>query len=164
MRLRAFMVEREFADEAVDEQLRRLRTWRVPAVVVLADGFVIVEPLPRPAPDTPRADSSDEDVPTDANLAATGDWVVSQARQGRPRTLHRVGECWRVPGRHFRWWAKIDEAGALAGPAGGLYENACEDCFRESVVGASGKGESASAESGSGSSTDSTDSDAGDTT
>ena len=160
MRLRAFMVEREFADEAVDEQLRRLRTWRVPEVVTLADGFVMVESLPQPAPDTPRADSSDEDVPADADQAATGEWVVSQARQGRPRTLHRVGECWRIPGRHFRWWAKIDEAGALAGPAGGLYENACKDCFRESVVGAVSKGESVSAESGSGSSTDSTDSDA----
>lgn len=136
-RLRVHLTEKGFHEELIDEQLRRLRSWRVPEAGAFlelreldVDGFALVGAV---APGTPKVDSSDEDVGAGLEVPQDGEWVISQARQGKARTLHQVGRCWRLPGRHYRWFAETTEDMALLGAAGGRYEHACRDCFREPV-------------------------------
>ena len=59
-------------------------------------------------------------------IETTGTFVFSIVGSCHRRTLHRVGECWRVPGVHYRNYlsAGNDRPPLAAG------DRECRDCFR----------------------------------
>ena len=59
-------------------------------------------------------------------------FVVSKTRNGRHRSLHHVGCCWRVPGVHYR---EFDIWGDVMPPEASL-NSKCKDCFATGGAGA----------------------------
>jgi len=148
-KLKEYMIDRGHHDELVTEQFRRLSGLRVPEcenVLRPADedeGFVLVDEMVG----APVLSSEEEAVDEPDRPPGKGAWVISQVRQGKARTLHKVGECWRVPGRHYQWFTQVTEDQALEGPGGGMFEQACKQCFgdlRPGAVASSSSGSSSS--------------------
>ena len=84
-----------------------------------------------PAEVQPMIDLGDEDsvggsdveseiVPAVINL---GTRVISITKGGAARTLHKIGECWRRPGLHFKFYVVLNEDDV------GDYRYLCKDCF-----------------------------------
>ena len=53
-------------------------------------------------------------------------FVVSITRNGRHRSLHHVGLCWREPGRHYK---DFEIWGEVMPPEQSL-QSRCKDCFK----------------------------------
>ena len=70
------------------------------------------------------SDSSDEELPVLQSLAppSKGVWVVSTSRG--VATLHIIGNCYRVPGKHYGRWTIVDGAVPMTS-----YKKACRSCF-----------------------------------
>jgi hypothetical protein len=67
---------------------------------------------------------------------AKGAWVVSLDRGKTPQTLHRVGECFRTPGVHFKNYMILSEDEVL-GDEPALqppYDRVCRDCFPRGML------------------------------
>ena len=63
--------------------------------------------------------------------------VVSLSKGNKSRTLHVVGNCWRIPGIHYSNYEFWDEGER------GAYHALCKDCFRNEqglIVDSSGSG------------------------
>jgi hypothetical protein len=61
-----------------------------------------------------------------------GSWVVSRKRNGKARTLHRVGNCWREPGKHYAHFEVLSEAEIESADQRDCKFNAiCKDCFKD---------------------------------
>lgn len=54
-----------------------------------------------------------------------GDYVFSVLGRSKRRTLHRIGDCWRTPGTHYRDYLWV---GGDRPPLGPL-DKECKDCF-----------------------------------
>ena len=60
-----------------------------------------------------------------------GDWVVSRKRNGKALTLHQVGRCWRIPGKHYARFETLDQSEVdLAAPENPKFDKVCQDCFK----------------------------------
>ena len=120
----------------------------------------------------PEAETSSSDIDDDeaGGLGAVGaavdsgaplkdgTWVVSKKRNGNSLTLHRVGSCWRIPGKHYARFevlatAEIDEAN----PDNPKFNNICQDCFKGSGVSSGESASESEREAGSDSSSSETD-------
>ena len=78
----------------------------------------------------------------------TGTRVISISAEGKDRTLHSVGKCWRVPGLHFARYAVLgtDEVGE--------FSRLCKDCYPAGIESSSNEADSESDSSDSSSSSD----------
>ena len=61
-------------------------------------------------------------------ISLRGCYVVSMVGRGSRKTLHKVGECYRLPGVHFK---KYEVLGELM-PEAGEYHAVCKVCFPKS--------------------------------
>ena len=55
---------------------------------------------------------------------------MSKTRNGRHHSLHHLGSCWRVPGRHYQ---DFEVWGDLMPPERTLHSK-CKDCFPPSAA------------------------------
>ena len=88
----------------------------------------------RPSPTSPAASPTQEEGETEGEGAPVGGeqgeipgtFVFSVLGSCNRRTLHRVGECWRKPGVHYRDYLLVgpDRPPLEAG------DRECRDCFR----------------------------------
>ena len=97
---------------------------------------------------------NDEQLPGVTPLEkVAGLYIVSVVGRSKTKTLHKIGECHRQPGVHYKsfevWGEEV--------PDKALYHKACKQCFRRGVAAASNSPESDS--SGEVSSSEMTDSD-----
>ena len=89
------------------------------------------EAKPEEAPVEKVAPSDDEyeDVADLAEaVALRGSYVVSIVGRSGRRTLHKVGECYRLPGVHFKNFETMGESM----PDAGTYHVICKVCFPKS--------------------------------
>ena len=84
-----------------------------------------------------RSDSADESITEEEQmneekprLVTQGSYVVSTVGRSNRKTLHRVGECHRVPGIHFSNFEVIGDNP----PEPELYHHACMICFPRGAV------------------------------
>ena len=88
----------------------------------------------RPSPTSPAASPTQEEgeaegegAPVDGEQGeAPGTFVFSVLGSCNRRTLHRVGECWRRPGVHYRDYLLVGPDR----PPLGAGDRECRDCFR----------------------------------
>ncbi len=80
-----------------------------------------------------REGFADPELSNEGTLSA-GVFVVSQTKGGTQWTLHKIGSCWRTPGRDYRRFAVLDgdenvmtNEDALTGAK--LYNKVCKDSF-----------------------------------
>ena len=78
-------------------------------------------------------------------LVTPGSYVVSTVGRSSRKTLHRVGECHRVPGIHF---SKFEVVGDDP-PDPSMYHHACMICFPRGAVQEEPEGESSSGDASS---------------
>ena len=72
----------------------------------------------------PSSESSEEDIPEpQRQLPAKGVWVVSTSRG--VATLHIVGACYRVPGKHYGKWTVVQDPVIPK-----AFKKACRTCFQ----------------------------------
>lgn len=71
------------------------------------------------------ADRSDDE----GAAVAAGQWVISREKQGKHRTLHRVGLCYRIPGVHYYFYDLVSEVQVRNFDKDRLGK-VCKDCFR----------------------------------
>ncbi|CAE8621173.1 unnamed protein product, partial [Polarella glacialis] len=105
-----------------------------------------------PAGSGPDAGDEDgEDLASDTEMQVHGgelaSYVVSIVGKSRRLTLHKVGECFRTPGVHFREYADLGSAM----PGREAYHRACKDCFPRLLREVSSSDESQNSSSDSGS-------------
>ena len=75
------------------------------------------------------SDDEEEDVADLAEaVALRGSYVVSIVGRSGRRTLHKVGECYRLPGVHFKNFETMGESM----PDAGTYHVICKVCFPKS--------------------------------
>ena len=88
----------------------------------------------RPSPTSPAASPTQEEGETEGEGAPAGGeqgeipgtFVFSVLGSCNRRTLHRVGECWRQPGVHYRDYLLVGPDR----PPLGAGDRECRDCFR----------------------------------
>ena len=74
-----------------------------------------------------------EDLPAPGETRM-GHYVISVVGHSRSKTLHRVGECFRQPGIHYREFTSYGDDL----PAASEYHRACKTCFPRSGGGSAG--------------------------
>ena len=65
----------------------------------------------------------------DMMVPMDGDYVISVSRKARHRCLHRVGSCFRVPGRHYTDFI----LSGVEMPSDDTYDAICQGCWRSEV-------------------------------
>ena len=133
-----------YREEAVKDQMQRLKTFDGSSRArVRRYRWTMLEVQPEekpPEPEGPPPDywpdySVDVVVETESDTEAElgikpevvpgGHYVVSIIGRSERKTLHRVGECHRVPGVHYRRYEVVGEDL----PEPGLFHQACKACF-----------------------------------
>lgn len=115
--------------EEVDREERESFVSMIHRLDVDHDAEAPVEEQAANGPDDvlPGEDEEDEADLAEA-LALRGCYVVSMVGRGNRRTLHKVGECYRLPGVHFK---KYEVLGEIM-PEEGEYHAICKVCFPKS--------------------------------
>jgi hypothetical protein len=113
-----FLAQRNVNDADIKAQLERLRCLRklAPATIV-AVGYGTPEQVA-------LEDESEAEEEAVSPLLSKGKLAVSLDTTGRYQTIHRIGECWRVPGVHYSRFTVLDES-ELAG----AFDKVCSECF-----------------------------------
>jgi hypothetical protein len=134
--LEVFLTQRNVEDADIQEQLGRLRCLRN-----LAPTTISAEGDCTPEHGILEAVSEAEEEAA-APLLSKGKLAVSLDITGRYQTIHRIGECWRVPGIHYSRFTVLDES-ELAG----AYDKVCSECFPRPEDAESSEDESSSSSS-----------------
>eukprot|EP00435_Cladocopium_sp_Y103_P017366 s1708_g4.t1 len=134
------MMEQGHPEETVGEQVSQLRTFAHPleeADRLVRVGWSDEAPLVRAFPDQSLAECSPTGLSLEEELSEgecekmddaeqlRGKYVCSIVGRSETRTLHRVGECHRIPGMHYaRYHVFGDEA-----PSTNEFHKSCSICF-----------------------------------
>ena len=122
-KLATFSTDRGVTLEETEAMLTRINESRLhcsllPTGILPAIGIEEEEP----------GGSGDEDgcevVPVVLSLGVR---VISITKGGTSRTLHKVGECWRRPGVHYKFYIVPDEDEV------GEYRHLCKDCYPKQI-------------------------------
>jgi hypothetical protein len=130
------LTQRNVEDADIQEQFGRLRCLRN-----LAPTTISAEGDCTPEHGILEAVSEAEEEAA-APLLSKGKLAVSLDITGRYQTIHRIGECWRVPGIHYSRFTVLDES-ELAG----AYDKVCSECFPRPEDAESSEDESSSSSS-----------------
>ena len=146
--LREFCSKRNLNSELVDKSCDRIRQCSRLCSILGLPG----QPIPLDDLDDIKvveaADQEEDEPPFGWNQLSKGARVVSLGKGDEERTLHIVGNCWRVPGIHYSRYVTLDDDEV------GLYSKVCKDCLPSHGLEVPSESESESSSSDSSSDSD----------